>query len=91
MVNTDIATFLWQLQTFRKNYDDDFRKQELDMKTLKEKYVHPRLHHAYNALMRNTGQLFICLDFIQIIQRNHPDLRNPIINTGLMVNSVWLE
>ena len=89
MVNTDIATFLWQLQTFRKNFDDDFRKQELDMKTLKEKYVHPRLHLAYNALMRNTNQLFICLDFIQTIQKNHPNLKNPIINTSNRIEWIF--
>ena len=82
MVNTDETTFLWQLQAFRKKYDDDFRKQELDAKTLKEKYVHSRLHHAYNALMRSKDQLFICLDFIQVIQKNHPNLKNPIINTS---------
>ena len=89
MVNTDIATFLWHLQTFRKTFDDDFRKQELDMKTLKEKYVHPRLHHAYNALMRNIDQLFVCLDFIQTIQKNHPNLKNPIINTSNRIESLF--
>ena len=82
MVTTDKATFLWQLQQFRKKYDADFRKQELDIKTLRDKYIHPRLRLAYNSLMRNMGQMFICLDFIQIIQQNHPNLKNPIINTS---------
>jgi hypothetical protein len=82
MVNTDKATFLWQLQQFREKYDADFRKQELDIKTLRDKYIHPRLRLAYNSLMRNMVQMFICLDFIQIIQQNHPNLKNPIINTS---------
>lgn len=82
MVNTDKATFLWQLGEFRKKYDADFRKQELDTRTRKDKYVHPRLHLAYNSLMRSMDQLFVCLDFIQTIQRGHPALKNPIINTS---------
>lgn len=82
MVNTDKNTFLWQLKEFRKRYDEDFRKQELDTKTLKDKYVHLRLHLAYNSLMRSRDQLFVCLDFIQTIQQNHPNLKNPIINTS---------
>ena len=89
MVNTDKATFLWQLQQFRKKYDADFRKQELDIKTLRDKYIHPRLRLAYNSLMRNMGQMFICLDFIQIIQQNHPNLKNPIINTSNRIEWIF--
>jgi hypothetical protein len=82
IVNTDKVTFLWQLQEFKKKYDADFRKQELDIRTLKNRYIHPRLHHAYSSLMRSIDQLFVCLDFIQTIQKNHPHLKNPIINTS---------
>jgi hypothetical protein len=82
MIYTDKVTFLWQLKEFRNKYDSDFRKQELDIKTLKDKYIHPRLRLAYNSLIRNMDQIFICLDFIQIIQQNHPNLKNPIINTS---------
>lgn len=89
IVNTDKATFLWQLQEFRDKYDDDFRKQELDMKTLKDKYVHPRLHYAYNSLMRSKEQLFICLDFIQTLKQNHPTLKNPIINTSNRIEWIF--
>ncbi len=82
MVNTDKTTFLWQVCKFRKQYEDDFRKQELDIKTLKDRYIHPRLRLAYNSLIRSMDQLFICLDFIQTIQQDHPNLKNPIINTS---------
>jgi hypothetical protein len=82
MVHTDKTTFTWQLKEFREKYDEDFRKQELDTKTLKDKYIHPRIHLAYNSLMRSKDQLFICLDFIQTIQQNHPTLKSPIINTS---------
>jgi transposase-like protein len=82
MVNTDKATFLWQLGEFRKRYDEDFRQQELHIQTLRDKSVHPRLHYAYNSLMRSKEQLFICLDFIQTLEQNHPNLKNPIINTS---------
>jgi hypothetical protein len=81
-VNTDKATFFWQLTKFRNEYDADFRKQELDIKTLKDRYTHPRLRLAYNSLIRSIEQLFICLDSIQTIQQNHPNLKNPIINTS---------
>lgn len=82
IVNTDKATFLWQLEEFRKQYDADFRKQELGIRTLKDRYIHPRLRLAYNSLIRSIDRLFICLDFIQIIQQDYPNLRNPIINTS---------
>jgi hypothetical protein len=82
MVYTDIVTFLWQLSEFRKKYDEDFRKQELDTKTLKDRYVHSRLHLAYNSLIRSRDQLFVCLDFIQTLKQNHPTLKNPVINTS---------
>jgi hypothetical protein len=82
MVNTDKATFLWQLGEFREMYDEDFRRQELDIKTLKDKNIRPRLHLAYNSLIRSRDQLFVCLDFIQTLEQNHPTLKNPIINTS---------
>jgi hypothetical protein len=82
MVHTDKTTFLWQLQAFREKYDADFRKQELDIRTLKDRYIHPRLRLAYNSLIRSKDQLFVCLDFIQTIQQNHSTLKNPIINTS---------
>jgi hypothetical protein len=89
MVNTDKYTFLWQLEQFRSRYDGDFRKQELDIKTLKDRYIHPRLRLAYNSLIRSMDQLFICLDFIQIIQQNHPYLKNPIINTSNRIEWIF--
>lgn len=89
MIHTDKATFLWLLEEFRKKYDADFRKQELDIRTLKERYIHPRLRLAYNSLIRNIDQIFICLDFIQTIQRNHPNLRNPIINTSNRIECLF--
>jgi hypothetical protein len=88
-VNTDKSTFLWQLTEFRKQYEDDFRKQELDIKTLKDRYIHPRLRLAYNSLLRSINQLFICLDFIQIIQRDYPSLINPIINTSNRIEGIF--
>jgi len=89
MIHTDKATFLWQLEEFRKKYDIDFGKQELDIRTLKERYIHPRLRLAYNSLMRSKDQLFICLDFIQSIQQNHPNLKNPIINTSNRIEWIF--
>ena len=89
MVYTDIVTFLWQLSEFRKKYDEDFRKQELETKTLKDRYVHSRLHLAYNSLMRSRDQLFVCLDFIQTLQENHPTLKNPIINTSNRIEWIF--
>lgn len=89
IVKTDKATFLWQLQEFRKKYNTDFRKQELDIKTLKDKPVHPRLHFAYNSLIRSNNQLFVCLDFIQTIQQDHPNLKNPIINTSNRIEWIF--
>ena len=89
MVYTDNSTFLWQLQQFRNAHDDNFRQQELDTKTLKDKYVHPRLHLAYNSLMRSRNQLFVCLDFIQTLQENHSTLKNPIINTSNRIEWIF--
>jgi transposase-like protein len=89
MVNTDKATFLWQMKEFRKRYDADFRKQELDIRTLKDRYIHPRLRLAYNSLMRNMDQLFICLEFIQTIRKHHPHLMNPIINTSNRIECIF--
>ena len=89
MVNTDRSTFLWQLTEFRKKYDADFRQQELDTKTLKDKYIHPRLHLAYNSLVRSRDQLFVCLDFIQTLQKNHSVLKNPIINTSNRIEWIF--
>ena len=88
IVNTDKDTFLWKLEQFRSRYNEDFRKQELDIKTLKDRYIHPRLRLAYNSIIRSMDQLFVCLDFIQTIQRNHPNLKNPIINTSNRIE--WL-
>ena len=89
MVHTDKATFLWQLQTFRAKYDADFRKQELNIKTMKDRYIHPRLRLAYNSLIKSMDHLFICLDFIQVIQKDHPSLKNPIINTSNRIEWIF--
>jgi hypothetical protein len=37
MVHTDRSTFLWQLEEFREKYDEDFRKQELDIQAMRKK------------------------------------------------------
>ena len=89
MVNTEKATFLWQLKEFWEKYDDDFRQQELDIKTLRNKPVHPRLHLAYNSLMRSIDQIFVYWDFIQTIQKKHPYLKNPIINTSNRIEWIF--
>ena len=89
IVHTDKATFLWQLQIFREKYDTDFRKQELDTKTMKDRYIHPRLKLAYNSLIRSMNQLFVCLDFIQTIRIDHPNLKNPIINTSNRIEWIF--
>ena len=89
IVNTDQSTFLWQLTEFKKQYEDDFRKQELDIRTLKDRYVHPRLRLAYNSLIRSMNQLFICLDFIQTIRKDHPYLKHPIINTSNRIEWIF--
>jgi transposase-like protein len=89
MVHTDKTTFTSQLKEFREKYDEDFRKQELDTKTLKDKYMHPRLHLAYNSLMRSRDQLFVCLDFIQTLKQNHPTLKNSIINTSNRIEWIF--
>jgi hypothetical protein len=90
---------LWQLEEFREKYDEDFRKQELDIQAMRKKWIystedkymllHPRLHLAYNSLMRSRDQLFVCLDFIQRFQQNHPTLKNPIINTSNRIEWIF--
>ena len=89
MIHTERSTFLWQLTEFKKQYEDDFRKQELDIRTLKDRYVHPRLRLAYSSLIRNMDQLFVCLDFIQTIRKDHPYLKNPIINTSNRIEWIF--
>ena len=42
----------------------------LDSKTLNYKWLHPRLHLAYNSLTRDIDRLFVSLNYIQTIQEN---------------------
>lgn len=70
MTKTDKVTFIWWLEEFKKQYIKDFEIRELDTKTLKYRYVHPRLLHAYKSLMRDIDRLFVSLGFIQTINRN---------------------
>jgi hypothetical protein len=70
MTRTDKTTFIWWLQEFKKQYIKDFEIRELDTKTLKYHYVHPRLLLAYKSLMRDIDRLFVSLSFFQTINRN---------------------
>ena len=70
MIRTDKPTFVWMLESFREAYRADFEARIFDNKTLEHKRAHPRLHLAYNSLMRDIDRLFISLDFIQMIQEN---------------------
>jgi len=70
MVRTDKTTFIWWLEEFKKQYIKDFEIRELDTKTLKYRYVHPRLLLAYRSLLRDIDRLFVSLPFIQTIGRN---------------------
>ena len=53
MTRTDKITFIWWLEEFKKQYIKDFEIRELDTKTLRYRYVHPRLLHAYKSLQRD--------------------------------------
>lgn len=70
MTRTDKITFIWWLEEFKRQYIKDFKIRELDTKTLRYRYVHLRLIHAYKSLMRDVDRLFVSLLFIQIINRN---------------------
>ena len=70
MIRTDKLTFLWMLESFRETYKSDFAERIFDSKTLKYKKAHPRLHLAYNSLIRDMSRLFASLDFIQTLQEN---------------------
>mgnify|MGYP002776503584 CR=1 FL=1 len=70
MIKTDKVTFIWWLEEFKRKYIKDFEIRELDTKTLRYRYVHPRLLHAYKSLLRDIDRLFVSLSFIQTIGRN---------------------
>lgn len=70
MVRTDKITFVWMLERFREDYKEDFEAKILDHKTLEYKRAHPRLHKAYNSLIRDIDRLFVSLPFIRIINKN---------------------
>lgn len=70
MIRTDKPTFLGMLESFRETYWSDFDERIFDSKTLTYKKAHPRLHLAYNSLIRDMHRLFISLDFIQTIHEN---------------------
>ena len=69
MIRTDQQTFEWMFDEFRKKYSEDFAKKELDSKTLKDRYVHPRLHYAFNSLRRDINRLFIYQDFYLTLKK----------------------
>jgi transposase-like protein len=69
-IRTDKPSFLSMLESFREIYRTDFEARILDSKTLEYKRDHPRLHLAYNSLMRDIDRLFVSLDYIKIIQEN---------------------
>ncbi len=70
MIRTDKPSFISMLESFRETYRADFEARVLDYKTLEYKRAHPRLHLAYNSLMRDIDRLFVSLDFIQTIKEN---------------------
>ena len=70
MINTDKPTFEWMLEEFKKKYTKDFEVRELDIKTLKYNYIHPRLHLAFKSIMRDIDRLFISQDYILLIHQN---------------------
>jgi transposase-like protein len=70
MIRTDKPSFIFMLESFRETYRADFEARVLDNKTLEYKRAHPRLHLAYNSLMRDIDRLFVSLDFIQTIREN---------------------
>lgn len=70
MIRTDKPSFISMLETFRETYRADFEAKVLDSKTLEYKRAHPRLHLAYNSLMRDIDRLFVSLDFIQSFGEN---------------------
>ena len=70
MTRTDKVTFIWWLEKFKKQYIKDFEIRELDTKTLRYRYVHPRLLHAYKSLLRDIDRLFVSISFIDIIEKN---------------------
>lgn len=69
MINTDKPTFNWMLDEFWQKYDQDFATKELDSKTLKYRYVHPRLHHAFKTLKRSINELFVYQDFFLTLKQ----------------------
>jgi transposase-like protein len=69
------------LEEFRERYDSDFQIKELDIKTLKYRYIHPRLHLAFKSLMRDMDRLFVSLDYLKIIKKN--------INTSNRIECVF--
>jgi transposase-like protein len=70
MIRTDKPSFVSMLERFREAYKTDFEARVFDTKTLEYKRAHPRLHLAYNSLMRDIDRLFISLDFIQTLGEN---------------------
>lgn len=70
MTRTDKATLIWWMEGFRRQYSKDFEIKELDAKTLKYRFVHPRLHLAYKSLVKDINRLFVSLGFIQTIGKN---------------------
>jgi len=58
------------MEEFRSQYSKDFEIKELDPKTLKYRFIHPRLHNAYKSLLRDINRLFVSLGSIQTIDQN---------------------
>lgn len=70
MTKTDKSTFIWMLEDFRLKYAKDFETRELDKKSLRHRYIHPRLHLALKSLLRDIDRLFVYLDFGLKIEKN---------------------
>ena len=65
MIHADKSTFVWMLEEFRAKYTKDFEAKSLNVRTLKCRPTHPRLHYAYKTLIRDLDRLFVYHDFIQ--------------------------
>lgn len=81
MTQTDQPSFVWMLEKFRHQYEEDFETRELDPVTLTRRNTHPRLHLAYRSLVRDIDRLFISLQYLQILQKN--------INTSNRIECVF--
>ena len=70
MTKTDKVTFISMLERFRESYRSDFDERAFDPVLLEYRRRHPRLHLAYQSLLRDMDRLFVSLDFTKTIGQN---------------------